>query len=154
MLSCPLRVVEPVYNCHLQCNQAQLGKLYSVLGRRRGNVIAEDVIDGTSLFLLTAHLPVMESFGFASELLKKSSGEATAPQLQFSHWEIRYVDPFWRPTTNEEREDHGEATVFHSSSEHNPVRVVIDKTRKRKGLPVEEKIVAFAEKQRTMGKKK
>jgi ribosome assembly protein 1 len=45
------------------------------------------VIDGTSLFLLSATLPVAESFGFAQELLKKTSGNGTAPQLQFSHWQ-------------------------------------------------------------------
>jgi len=155
MLSCPLRVVEPVYNCHLQCDQSQLGNLYGVLSRRRGHVIAEDVIDGTSLFILSAHLPILESFGFSQELLNKSSGEATAPMLQFSHWALREKDPFWRPTTEEEREDFGEAsTLAGNAMRDNPVRVVIDKTRKRKGLVIEEKVVASAEKQRTISKKK
>lgn len=40
------------------------------------------------LFLLTALLPVAESFGFANELLKKTSGSGTTPQLAFSHWEV------------------------------------------------------------------
>lgn len=40
------------------------------------------------LFLLTALLPVAESFGFANELLKKTSGAGTTPQLAFSHWEV------------------------------------------------------------------
>ncbi|CAN0446079.1 unnamed protein product, partial [Hapterophycus canaliculatus] len=40
------------------------------------------------LFLLTALLPVAESFGFADELLKKTSGAGTTPQLAFSHWEV------------------------------------------------------------------
>jgi len=154
MLSCPLRVVEPVYNCHLQCDQSQLGNLYGVLSRRRGHVTAEDVIDGTSLFILTAHLPILESFGFSQELLHKSSGEATAPMLQFSHWALREKDPFWRPTTADEREDHGEASTFITSTHANPVRVVIDRTRKRKGLVIEEKVVASAEKQRTISKKR
>jgi len=116
-------------------------------------VIAEDVIDGTSLFILTAHLPILESFGFTQELLNKSSGEATAPMLQFSHWALREKDPFWRPTTADEREDFGEASTL-AGTHTNPVRVVIDKTRKRKGLVIEEKVVASAEKQRTISKKK
>lgn len=41
------------------------------------------------LFLLTALLPVAESFGFADELLKKTSGAGTTPQLAFSHWEVK-----------------------------------------------------------------
>lgn len=149
MLSCPLRVVEPIFSCDLQCDQTQLGNLYAVLSKRRGEVIKEDIIDGTSLYLLTATLPVRESFGFAQELLKKTSGNATAPQMLFSHWEILKEDPFWRPTTAEELEDYGEL-----AAEPNNARELIDKVRKRKGLPVEEKIVAFAEKQRTLNKKK
>ena len=89
MLSCPVRVVEPVYMCNLQCDNTQLGSLYGVLTKRRGQVVEEDIIDGTSLFLLTAHLPVVESFGFAQELLKRTSGDATAPQMLFSHWAVR-----------------------------------------------------------------
>ena len=154
MLSSPLRVVEPIYTFTLQCDQSQLGSVYSVLSRRRGYVVGEDIIDGTSLFILTAHLPVLESFGFAQELLHNSKGEATAPQFQFSHWAVRCKDPFWRPTTADEREDYGEASTLAGVTHANPVRVLIDKTRKRKGLQIEEKIVAFAEKQRTVSKKK
>jgi hypothetical protein len=39
-----------------------------------------------------------------TELLKKTSGNGTAPQLQFSHWETLTENPFWRPTTVEELE--------------------------------------------------
>ena len=94
MLSCPLRIVEPVYACDLQCDQSQLGNLYGVLSKRRGVVTKEDIIDGTSLFILSATLPVSESFGFAQELLRKTSGNATAPQMLFSHWFIIPENPF------------------------------------------------------------
>eukprot|EP01041_Mallomonas_annulata_P002880 gene2880-5646_t len=149
MLSCPLRIVEPVYACNLQCDQAHLGSLYAVLSRRRGVVTKEDIIEGTSLFLLSATLPVSESFGFAQELLKKTSGSATAPQLVFSHWAVHEDDPFWKPTTAEELEDHGD-----QAGEPNQARLFIDTVRRRKGLPVEEKIVVHAEKQRTLTKMK
>lgn len=52
-----------------------------MLSKRRGEVIEEDIIEGTELFLITAHLPVVESIGFASELLDRTSGAATAPQV-------------------------------------------------------------------------
>ena len=149
ILSCPVRVVEPIYACELQCDQGQLGNLYGVLSKRRGEVVKEDVIDGTSLFLLSATIPVSESFGFAQELLKKTSGNATAPQLLFSHWQIIDIDPFWKPTTEEELENFGD-----QAGEHNFARNLIDKIRKNKGLPIEEKIVKDAEKQRNMNKKK
>ena len=66
----PTRLVEPIYACYLQCDQMQLGNLYGVLAKRRGEILREDIIEGTSLFLLEATLPVVESFGFAQELLK------------------------------------------------------------------------------------
>jgi ribosome assembly protein 1 len=149
MLSLPTRVIEPIYSCDLQCDQSQLGNLYPVLAKRRGEIYKEDIIEGTSLFLISAYLPVSESFGFATELLKKTSGAATTPTLQFSQWRINSVDPFWKPTTIEELEDFGSDVA-----EPNIMRSYIDKVRKRKGLVVEEKVVASAEKQRTLTKNK
>jgi hypothetical protein len=85
-LSCPMRVMEPIYRCSLQCEQSQLGNLYATLSRRRGVVLEESVVEGTTVFVLEALLPVASSFGFAQELLKKTSGRGTTPQLSFSHW--------------------------------------------------------------------
>lgn len=151
ILSCveAMRVVEPIYSCSLQCDAQQVGNLYAVLSKRRGQVRDEDVIDGTTIFIFMVFLPVLESFGFSQELLKKTSGMATAPQLEFSHWQVRDADPFWKPKTAEELEDHGEF-----ASEPNGAKDCIDKVRRRKGLPVEEKLVEKAEKQRTLNKKK
>jgi hypothetical protein len=42
-----------------------LGKVYAVVAKRRGRIIAEEMKEGTSLFNVTALLPVIESFGFA-----------------------------------------------------------------------------------------
>ena len=150
MLGCPLRLVEPIYKCSLQCDQLQLGNLYAVLSRRRGEVIDEDIIEGTTLFILTVSLPVANSFGFAQELLRKTSGSATTPQLFFSHWCVNELDPFWKPITSDEQEEHGSDGAV----EHNLPRSFIDGVRRRKGLVVEEKMVASAEKQRTLTRNK
>jgi hypothetical protein len=48
-------------------------------------------ISGTSLFLLSATLPVAESFGFAQELLKKTSGNGTAPQVHIYIYVYVYI---------------------------------------------------------------
>lgn len=125
------------------------GNLYAVLAKRRGEVTHEDIIEGTSLFLLSARLPVSSSFGFAQELLKKTSGKAVTPQLIFSNWSMIAIDPFWKPTTEVELEDLGGQTVA-----PNVARSFINDVRKRKGLPTEEKIVVSAEKQRTLTKNK
>jgi ribosome assembly protein 1 len=58
---------------------------YAVLSKRRGEVVEEDIIEGTELFIIRAHLPVVESIGFSSELLDRTSGAATAPQVLLRH---------------------------------------------------------------------
>lgn len=42
-----------------------LGKVYAVVAKRRGRIVAEEMKEGTSFFNVTALLPVVESFGFA-----------------------------------------------------------------------------------------
>jgi hypothetical protein len=42
-----------------------LGKVYGVVAKRRGRVVAEEMKEGTSFFTVSALLPVVESFGFA-----------------------------------------------------------------------------------------
>ncbi|CAI5729690.1 unnamed protein product [Peronospora destructor] len=141
----PVRLVEAVYECTVQCQAEQLGKLYSVISKRRGDIYLEELSDGTALFTVKAHMPVVESFGFATDLLTHTSGAASNPQLIFSHWSIIDMDPFFQPQTEEEREDYGERVY-----EHNYVRRYIEAVRKRKGLSCDEKIVTRAEKQRTL----
>ena len=64
--------------------------MYAVLGRRHGRVLHGDMQEGSSTFTVTAVLPVVESFEFAPEIRKQTSGLAS-PQLVFSHWEVRVL---------------------------------------------------------------
>ena len=89
--------------------------------------------------------------------MKKSSGEVTAPELVFSHWEVLNEDPFWIPMTEEEREDYGQnlQTGDASTGINNNALKYIRMVRSRKGLLVDSsKIVVAAEKQRTLSRKK
>ena len=61
--------------------------MYAVLGKRNGRILEEDMKEGSNLFNIVAVLPVVESFGFAEEIRKRTSGLAS-PQLRFSHWEV------------------------------------------------------------------
>lgn len=47
----------------LQCPESAVGGIYGVLNRRRGIVFEEGAIAGTPMFIVKAHLPVMESLG-------------------------------------------------------------------------------------------
>jgi ribosome assembly protein 1 len=101
-----------------------------------------------STFNITALLPVIESFSFSAEIRKQTSGLAS-PQLVFSHWEVIDINPFWVPNTEEELELFGE-----KSDSGNRALNYMNDVRRRKGLSVEEKIVEFGEKQRTLSKNK
>ena len=60
-----------------------LGRVYAVVSRRRGRIVAEEMKEGTTFFTVKSRLPVVESFGFADEIRKRTSG-AASPQLIFS----------------------------------------------------------------------
>eukprot|EP00043_Microstomoeca_roanoka_P012262 m.117997 g.117997 ORF g.117997 m.117997 type:complete len:1136 (-) comp15442_c0_seq1:491-3898(-) len=143
-----VRLMTAVYSCDLLVNSGSLGKVYGVLSKRNGKIISEEMREGSDSFQIKAKIPVTHSFGFAEELRKRTSGLAI-PQLVFSHWEVIDEDPFWVPTTEEEKTHFGE-----KGDAPNLARKYMDDTRKRKGLYIERKIVEFAEKQRTISKNK
>ena len=134
------RLVEALYSAQLTCSGGrggggeQLGRCYGVLSKRRARIVAEDLLEGTDTFLISALLPVVESFGFADELRTRTSGAATAPQMLFSHWERCAGDAYGRNTEN---------------PAETLVRGYVDSVRERKGLPVWTKLlVVDGEKQR------
>ncbi|XP_058824984.1 elongation factor-like GTPase 1 [Topomyia yanbarensis] len=144
----PQRLVHPMYSCNITVSSDVLGKMYATIGRRHGRIQSADLIEGSGQFDVGAVIPVIESFNFASEIRKQTSGLAM-PQLVFSHWEIVDIDPYWVPSTEEEYEQYGDKADF-----TNIAKVYMDSIRERKGLPVEKKTVEHAEKQRTLTKNK
>ncbi|KAF3455327.1 hypothetical protein FNV43_RR05775 [Rhamnella rubrinervis] len=142
------RLVEAMYFCELNTSTEYLGPMYAVLARRRARVLKEEMQEGSPLFTVHAYLPVSESFGFADELRRWTSGGASA-LLVLSHWEALPEDPFFVPKTEEEIEEFGDG----SSVLPNTARKLIDAVRRRKGLPVEDKVVQHATKQRTLARK-
>ncbi|KIO06015.1 hypothetical protein M404DRAFT_15153 [Pisolithus tinctorius Marx 270] len=133
-----------MYSCDIQASTDVLGKVYGVIAKRRGRIVGEEMKEGTSFFTVSALLPVVESFGFADDIRKRTSG-AASPQLIFSGYELLDQDPFWVPTTEEELEDLGE-----KADRSNLAKEYMDAVRERKGLFVDRKLVQFAEKQRTL----
>ena len=152
LLSRPARLIEGHLRVTMHSSMAGLGSLGAVLSKRRGKVLEDSMVDGTDLLLITATLPQAESFGLAPELLQKTSGEVTVPELTFWKWERLDEDPFWIPTSLEEREDFGEILRngdWSTGIDNTAIRY-IRKVRARKGLLVDShKTVLAAEKQRT-----
>lgn len=120
-LMCQPRIVEPVFLVEIQCPENAVGGIYSVLNRRRGQVISEEQRAGTPLFTVKSYLPVNESFGFTGELRQATSGQAF-PQMIFDHWEVMGGSPL-EPNTK-------------------PGQIVAE-TRKRRGM--KENVPAYTE---------
>ncbi|KAJ2686694.1 translation elongation factor 2, partial [Coemansia spiralis] len=78
---------EPVYLVEVQCPESAMGGVYSVLNRRRGEVIEELMRPGTTQMNIKAYMPVSESFGFVTALRAETSGQAF-PQSVFDHWSV------------------------------------------------------------------
>ncbi|OCT45349.1 Ribosome assembly protein 1 [Cladophialophora carrionii] len=125
------RILLAMYSCTIQATPEVLGRVYSVLTRRRGSILSEALLEGTPYFTISATLPVAESFGFSEEIRKRTSGLAQ-PMLKFTGFEmLDDVDPFWVPKTEEELEDLG----VHGERE-NVAKRYVDGVRRRKGLLV------------------
>ncbi|KAI0834841.1 P-loop containing nucleoside triphosphate hydrolase protein [Hypoxylon sp. FL0890] len=140
------RLMLAMYSCEIQASTEVLGRVYEVLTRRRGRVLSEQMKEGTPFFTIQSVIPVAESFGFADEMRKRTSG-AAQPQLIFAGFEVLVdEDPFWQPFTEDDLEDLGEL-----ADRENVAKRYMDGVRRRKGLLVEgrgERVAA--EKQKTL----
>jgi len=141
------RILLAMYACTIQATPEVLGRVYSVLTRRRGSILSESLLEGTPYFTIEATLPVAESFGFSDEIRKRTSGLAQ-PMLRFVGFEmLDDVDPFWVPRSEEELEDLG---VY--GERENVAKKYVDAVRRRKGLLVQgtRGTGRVAEKQKTL----
>ncbi|GKD28441.1 elongation factor 2-like protein, partial [Tanacetum coccineum] len=86
------RLLEPVYLVEIQSPGSYLAGIHSELNQRRGHVLEEKRKVGTPFYKIRAYLPVAESFGFSSELMASTNGNAF-PQCVFDHWEMMSSDP-------------------------------------------------------------
>jgi ribosome assembly protein 1 len=141
----PQRLMVAMYKVEIMIvNSEALGKLYAVLGKRNAKILDESLKEGTSMFIVSAHIPVSDSFGLAEEIRKKTSGLAS-PHIEFSHFETIEMDPYWEPKTEEELLLFGDKADF-----ENQAKKYMNEIRKRKGLFVREKLIEYAEKQRNL----
>ena len=125
------RILLAIYSCTIQATPEVLGRVYSVLTRRRGAILSESLLEGTPYFTISSTLPVAESFGFSDEIRKRTSGLAQ-PMLVFTGFEmLDDVDPKWVPKTELELEDLGEF-----GDRENVAKRYVDGVRRRKGLLV------------------
>jgi U5 small nuclear ribonucleoprotein component len=121
------RLLEPVYAFHVICNALSMQVVYNLATRRRGAVYRDGPIPGTPLYFVEGVIPVMDSFGFETDLRIASQGKAY-PSLVFDKWQIVPGDPL----------DREQKTRPLQAAEPSALaRDFVLKTRRRKGLSEE-----------------
>jgi elongation factor 2 len=91
-LSAGPRLVEPVYSVEIQTHESVMGGIYSVINKRRGQILGTEQNANTPIYSVKSTVPVLESFGLTEELRGATGGQAF-PQMAFDHWSIIQNDP-------------------------------------------------------------
>lgn len=127
------RLMEPVYAVEIQTSADCITAIYNVLARRRGHVTEDKPKAGTPLYIVKAFIPIIDSFGFETDLRSHTQGQAF-PMSVFDHWAIVPGDPL-------------DKTIVLRPLEPAPpsqlARDFMVKTRRRKGLSEDVSINKF-----------
>jgi len=92
------RLMEPMYKVNISVPASAQAGVYTTLNKRRGKILKVKEHIGTHYIKIQAHLPVVESFGFA-EMLRKNTGGQAFPRMKFSNWQLVGGDPFKEGST-------------------------------------------------------
>ena len=124
MLLAAPRLLEPVFAVEVLAPADALPAVAAVLARRRGHVVSEAPRPGTPLFCVRGFIPVMDSFGFETDLRVFTQGAAAAATT-FDHWALVPGDPLDKSIVLRPLEASPPAAL---------ARDFMVKTRRRKGL--------------------
>lgn len=127
------RLMEPFYYVEIQTPTDCLTAIYTVLSKRRGHPTADVAKPGTPAYIVKAYVPVIESFGFETDLRYHTQGQAFCLSV-FDHWSIVPGDPLDKSVTLRPLEP---APVQHLAREF------MVKTRRRKGMSEDVSINKF-----------
>jgi U5 small nuclear ribonucleoprotein component len=133
LLTATPRLMEPVYRLQIQCPGAIVESIQPVLTRRRGHIVQDRPISGSTLHSVRAFLPVLDSFGFETDLRTFTQGQAMVFSV-FDHWSIVPGDPLDR------------SIILHPlepSPQQHLARELLIKTRRRKGLSEDVSVSRF-----------
>ncbi|KAL9228778.1 hypothetical protein vseg_004322 [Gypsophila vaccaria] len=127
------RLQEPYYHVEIQTPIDCVSAIYTVISRRRGHVTADVPQPGTPAYLVKAFLPVIESFGFETDLRYHTQGQAFCSSV-FDHWDTVPGDPLDKSIVLRPLEP---APISHLAREF------MVKTRRRKGMSEDVSINKF-----------
>ncbi|EUB56665.1 U5 small nuclear ribonucleoprotein component [Echinococcus granulosus] len=123
MMATP-RLMEPYYYVEVQAPADCVSAVYNVLNLRRGHVTHDAPISGSPLYIIKAFLPVIDSFGFETDLRTHSQGQAFCMSV-FNHWQMVPGDPLDRTI---------QIQPLVAQPATHLAREFMIKTRRRKGL--------------------
>lgn len=129
------RLMEPVYTCAMTGPADSIASLYTVLMKRRGHVLSDGPIAGTPLYAARALIPVIDSFGFETDLRIHTQGQANV-SLVFNKWEVVPGDPL---------DKDAKTRPLEMAGAQGAARDFVLKTRRRKGLAEDVSVGKFLE---------
>ncbi|TRX94140.1 hypothetical protein FHL15_004908 [Xylaria flabelliformis] len=129
------RLMEPLYSCSMVGPQDAVPMLYNVLARRRGHVLSDGPIAGTPLYRVHGLLPVIDSFGFETDLRIQTEGQAVV-SLVFDKWQKVPGDPLDKEVV---------LRPLQAADAQATARDFVLKTRRRKGLSEDVSVAKFLE---------
>ncbi|KAJ6782172.1 hypothetical protein PWT90_03604 [Aphanocladium album] len=129
------RLMEPVYAVSVTGPEDSYMEVYNVLARRRGHVLSDGPVAGTPLYRVNGLLPVIDSFGFETDLRIKTQGSSMV-SLVFDSWNIVPGDPLDREQV---------IRPLQPASAQATARDFVLKTRRRKGLSEDVSVKTFLE---------
>jgi U5 small nuclear ribonucleoprotein component len=133
LLTATPRLMEPVYRLQIQCPGEIVDAIQPALTKRRGHIVQDRPISGSTLYTVKAFVPVLDSFGFETDLRTFTQGQAMV-QSVFDHWSVVPGDPL-------------DKNIILHPLEPSPPRVLarelLVKTRRRKGLSEDVSINKF-----------
>ena len=127
--------MEPMYGVSVVGNANAIAATYNCLSRRRGHILTEVPLPGNPFQRATGLLPVIDSFGFETELQIAASGKCDV-SLVFERWSVVPGDPLDREV------------VLRPLQPAPPLALARDfvlKTRRRKGLSEDVGVAKFLE---------
>ena len=133
LLTATPRLMEPVFRLEIECPGAIIDAIQPVLTRRRGHIVQDRPIAGSTLATIKGFLPVLDSFGFETDLRTFTQGQAMVFSV-FDHWSVVPGDPMDR------------SILLHPLEPSPPqflARELLIKTRRRKGLSEDVSVSKF-----------
>jgi U5 small nuclear ribonucleoprotein component len=129
------RLMEPLYTVSMTGPADSVSALYTVLARRRGHVLSDGPIAGTPLYGVRGLVPVIDSFGFETDVRIHTQGQAMV-SLVFERWSVVPGDPL---------DKEAKLRPLEMASVQVTARDFVLKTRRRKGLSEDVGVGKFLE---------